>query len=293
MDDSLIIAGPPLVGRTGVAVSQSVRSSVLVRLFAATLFMSAFLMFLVEPMIARILLPSLGGAPAVWNTCLVFFQAMLLVGYGYAHGATQYLGIRRHVVLHSVLLLLPLIVLPIAVRYSPPQGLESPALWLLLTLLGSIGLPFFVLSTTAAVMQKWFSATNDGAAADPYFLYAASNLGSFIALMAYPLVVEPNLRLQDQATLVDSGLRRPHRALVRVCRRGVAEPRGDEPNDQHGACAGGGAVVGPSRPLDRVGSGAVEPAAGGHELHLDRRGLGAFVVGPAPWPLSAHARHRL
>src|SRR5437870_27052 len=168
MDDSLIITGPPLVGRTGVAVRQSVRSSALVRLFAATLFMSAFLMFLVEPMIARILLPSLGGAPAVWNTCLVFFQAMLLVGYGYAHGATQYLGMRRHVVLHSVLVLLPLIVLPIAVRYSPPQGLESPALWVLVTLSGSIGLPFFVLSTTAAVMQKWFSATDDGAAADPY-----------------------------------------------------------------------------------------------------------------------------
>jgi spermidine synthase len=205
MDDSLTIAGPSLLDSTGITVSQNVRSSALVRLFAATLFMSAFLMFLVEPMIARILLPSLGGAPAVWNTCLVFFQAMLLVGYGYAHGATQYLGIRRHIVLHSLLLLLPLIVLPIAVRQSPPQGLESPTLWLMLTLLGSIGLPFFVLSTSAAVMQKWFSATNDGAAADPYFLYAASNLGSFIALMAYPLVVEPNLRLQDQATLWTAG----------------------------------------------------------------------------------------
>jgi spermidine synthase len=205
MGDSLIIASPSLVGRTGITVSQHVRSSALVRLFAATLFMSAFLMFLVEPMIARILLPSLGGSPAVWNTCLVFFQAMLLVGYGYAHGATQYLGMRRHIVLHSVLLLLPLIVLPIAVRQSPPQGLESPTLWLLATLLGSIGLPFFVLSTSAAVMQKWFSATNDGAAADPYFLYAASNLGSFIALMAYPLLVEPNLRLQDQATLWTAG----------------------------------------------------------------------------------------
>jgi spermidine synthase len=205
MGDSLIIASPRLAGTTGVAVTQTDRSSALVRLFAATLFVSAFLMFLVEPMIARILLPSLGGAPAVWNTCLVFFQAMLLVGYAYAHGATQYLGIRRHIVVHSILVLLPLIVLPIAVRQSPPQGLESPTLWLLGTLLVSIGLPFFVLSTTAAVMQKWFSATNDGAAGDPYFLYASSNLGSFIALMAYPLVVEPNLRLQDQATLWTAG----------------------------------------------------------------------------------------
>ncbi len=184
-----------------VEVGGRVRASALVRLFAAALFMSAFLMFLLEPMIARILLPSLGGSPAVWNTCLVFFQAMLLAGYAYAHGATRYLGIRRHVIVHSVLLLVPFFLLPVAVRYTPPDGLESPTLWLAATLLGSIGLPFFVLSTSAAVLQKWFSATDDGAAGDPYFLYAASNLGSFMALIAYPLVVEPNLRLQDQATL--------------------------------------------------------------------------------------------
>ena len=94
MGDSLIIASPRLAGTTGIAVTQSDRSSALVRLFAATLFVSAFLMFLVEPMIARMVLPSLGGAPAVWNTCLVFFQAVLLGGYAYAHGATR-LGIRR------------------------------------------------------------------------------------------------------------------------------------------------------------------------------------------------------
>lgn len=205
MGESLTGTGTALVGNPRIAVGQNLRSSVLVVLFASTLFVSAFLMFLIEPMIARILLPSLGGAPAVWNTCLVFFQTMLLAGYGYAHGATQYLGLRRHIVLHSILLLLPLIVLPIAVRQSPPQGLENPTLWLLATLLVSIGLPFFVLSTSAAVMQKWFSTTTDGAAADPYFLYAASNLGSFIALMAYPLVVEPNLRLQEQATLWTAG----------------------------------------------------------------------------------------
>jgi spermidine synthase len=205
MGESLTGTGAALVGSPRLAVGQNLRSSVLVVLFASTLFVSAFLMFLIEPMIARILLPSLGGAPAVWNTCLVFFQGMLLAGYAYAHGATQYLGIRRHIVLHSILLLLPLIVLPIAVRQSPPQGLENPTLWLLATLVLSIGLPFFVLSTSAAVLQKWFSTTNDGAAADPYFLYAASNLGSFIALIAYPLVVEPNLRLQDQATLWRAG----------------------------------------------------------------------------------------
>src|SRR5260221_14430249 len=106
MPETLTDAGASLVGRTGLAVAEDVRSSALVPLFTATLFLSAFLMFLVEPMIARILLPSLGGSPAVWNTCLVFFQAMLLAGDAYAHGATQYLGIRRQIVLHSILLLL-------------------------------------------------------------------------------------------------------------------------------------------------------------------------------------------
>ena len=189
-----------------IAPRANLRAGALVPLFTATLFVSAFLMFLVEPMIARILLPVLGGAPAVWNTCLVFFQVMLLAGYGYAHGATKYLGTRRHVVVHCLLLLLPLAVLPIAVRHVPPTGATAnPTLWLLGTLFASIGLPFFVLSTSAAVLQKWFSATDDGAAADPYFLYAASNLGSFIALMAYPLAVEPALRLQQQAALWTAG----------------------------------------------------------------------------------------
>lgn len=205
MGDSLLGTTAPLVGTASLDVRENVQSSALPALFAATLFASAFLMFLIEPMIARVLLPSLGGAPAVWNTCLVFFQAMLLAGYAYAHGATYYLGIRRHIVVHSLLLALPLAVLPIAVKQVPPEGLQNPTLWLLGTLLLSIGLPFFVLSTSAAVLQKWFSATDHGSAGDPYFLYAASNLGSFIALMAYPLVVEPTLRLQDQATLWTAG----------------------------------------------------------------------------------------
>src|SRR5690348_2286849 len=177
------------------------RSSLLVPLFGATLFLSAFLMFLVEPMIARMVLPLLGGAPAVWNTCLVFFQIMLLAGYAYAHGATRLLGVRRHIAVHVMLLALPLLVLPIGLHHAPPASGEGPVAWLLLALTGSIGLPFFVLSTSAAVLQKWFSATDDEAAGDPYFLYAASNLGSFLALLAYPLVFEPTLRLQDQSRL--------------------------------------------------------------------------------------------
>jgi spermidine synthase len=187
------------------AVRTATRSSVLVALFATTLFVSAFLMFLAEPMIARMVLPLLGGAPAVWTTCLVFFQFMLLGGYAYAHGATRWLGVRRHIGVHAIVLLLPLLVLPIGLHRSPPDSSQAPVVWLLLALFGSIGLPFFALSTSAAVLQKWFSATDDESAGDPYFLYAASNLGSFIALLAYPLAVEPTLCLQDQARLWTTG----------------------------------------------------------------------------------------
>ncbi len=185
------------------AVRTAVRqpSRALVLLFAGTLFTSAFLMFLMEPMVARMVLPSLGGAPAVWNTCLVFFQAMLLAGYAYAHGATAWLGVRRHLVAHAALVMLPLLALPFSLSNLAPASGQSPALWLLLTLLGTIGLPFFVLSTSAAVLQKWYSSTGERDAHDPYFLYTASNFGSFVALLAYPMVVEPTLRLQDQARL--------------------------------------------------------------------------------------------
>jgi len=168
-------------------------------LFGGTLFLSAFLMFLVEPMIARMVLPLLGGAAAVWNTCLVFFQAVLLCGYAYAHGATR-LGVRRHAALHVFVVMLPLLVLPIGLARVSEPWTNHPVGWLLLALLTSIGLPFFVLSTSAAVLQKWYSATDAEGARDPYFLYAASNLGSFVALIAYPLIVEPTLRLRQQAT---------------------------------------------------------------------------------------------
>jgi hypothetical protein len=181
------------------------RSWVLVALFSATLFLSAFLLFIVEPMIARMVLPLLGGAPSVWNTCLVFFQTLLLVGYAYAHGGTTWLGTRRHSAVHLAVLLLPLLVLPVGLRQGAPPPTDNPVGWLLLALLTSIGLPFFVLSTSAALLQKWYSATDDEGARDPYFLYAASNLGSFVALIAYPLVVEPTLRLQQQVQLWTGG----------------------------------------------------------------------------------------
>ncbi|MBI3413758.1 MAG: fused MFS/spermidine synthase [Verrucomicrobia bacterium] len=171
-------------------------------LFAVTLFVSAALLFSVQPMIARMLLPLLGGAPAVWNTCMVFFQAMLLAGYAYAHYTSAWLGFRKQALLHIVLLAVAAIFLPIKISTGAAPTTESNAVfWLLGTLLLTAGLPFFIVSTTSALLQKWFSWSAHPAAKDPYFLYVASNLGSLMALLAYPVAIEPNLRLPVQSHL--------------------------------------------------------------------------------------------
>src|SRR5207253_1853837 len=116
-------------------------------------------------------LPLLGGTPAVWNTCMVFFQAVLLAGYAYAHATSAWLGIRRQMALHLIMLSLPFLVLPagLAAGWAPP-GDRNPIPWLLALLFISIGLPFFVLSASAPLLQKWFSGTGHSSAGDPYFL---------------------------------------------------------------------------------------------------------------------------
>ncbi len=176
------------------------RSPVLMLIvFALTLFSSATLLFMVEPMIGKMILPLLGGTPAVWNTCMVFFQAILLLGYGYAHLSTSWLGARKQAALHLVLLLLPFLFLPVAVNRELITGDENPVFLVLLILSLSVGMPMFVVSASAPLLQKWFASTSHPAAKDPYFLYGASNLGSMLALLAYPTVVEPFLRLRQQS----------------------------------------------------------------------------------------------
>lgn len=171
-------------------------------LYSLTIFVSATLLFLVQPLFARMLLPALGGSPAVWNTVLVFFQAALLAGYAYAHASTSWLGARRQAAMHLAVLLLPVLFLPLALPspLAPPTN-STPVPWLLGVMLVSVGVPFFAISTTSPLLQKWFAASGHVGAADPYFLYAASNLGSMLALLGYPLWVEPNLRLGDQSRL--------------------------------------------------------------------------------------------
>lgn len=175
------------------------------KLFAVTLFVSASLMFAVQPMIAKMILPRFGGTPAVWNTCMVFFQAMLLAGYGYVHFVSRRLTLRRQVGLHLTLLALGTgLATCLLLSLQPPASWTSessanPIPWLLGLLTVSVGVPFFALSASAPLLQKWFAAMRYEEAPDPYFLYAASNLGSMLALLAYPLFLEPALPLASQA----------------------------------------------------------------------------------------------
>ncbi|GJM23739.1 MAG: hypothetical protein DHS20C16_01540 [Phycisphaerae bacterium] len=171
-------------------------------IFALTIFCSACLLFLVQPMVGKMVLPYLGGTPAVWNTCMVFFQALLLAGYAYVHGSVKWFGVRKQAAFHLLLLLAPLVVLPITIdTQSVPTEMDNPVGWLLLRLLLGAGLPFFVISTSAPLLQMWFAETSHRSAKDPYFLYAASNFGSMIALLGYPILVEPAFALDDQREL--------------------------------------------------------------------------------------------
>ena len=169
-------------------------------LFSLTLFLSAALLFTVQPMFAKMVLPLLGGVPAVWNACLVFYQAALLAGYLYAHLSLAWLGPRRQAVLHLALLGLAWLALPIHVAQGwLPPATTFPAPWLWMLLAVSLGLPFLAVSASAPMLQAWFARTRGPAGRDPYFLYAASNLGSLLALLAYPLVIEAQATLARQS----------------------------------------------------------------------------------------------
>ena len=198
--------------------------------YAFALFVSAMLLFAIQPLIAKMILPLLGGTPAVWNTCLVFFQVTLLLGYLYAHGLTRWIKPRLQPMVHMIVLMaplltLPLIMLPLSIEnrgslpataqpvlalfnhlgistwLDQPPDPARPIVWLLALLVISVGVPFFVISATAPLLQHWYACSGQPDSKDPYFLYAASNAGSILALLAYPVVFEPHLRLIHQAAL--------------------------------------------------------------------------------------------
>ncbi len=173
-------------------------------LYAFTIFVSAFLLFLVQPIIAKQILPWFGGTAAVWTTCLVFFQSILLLGYFYSDWTTRKLSPRTQAWVHVILLMVCLALLPITPDASwKPLGDENPGLRILLLLVATIGLPYFLLSTTSPLIQAWFSRSYPGSS--PYRLFALSNLASMLALLGYPFLFEPWISTQLQARIWSIG----------------------------------------------------------------------------------------
>lgn len=182
--------------------SRAPQSRLLAPVFGVAVFLAALLLFLVQPLAARFLLPIVGGSASLWNTAMVFFQVTLLLGYGFAHASARRLPAPGHVGLQMLLLLVALIALPVAVPggWSLPNDV-APSVWVLGTLLVMVGLPFFALATMSPTLQVWFASTDHPRAADPYFLYATGNAGSVLALVCYPLVLEPLFALHTQARI--------------------------------------------------------------------------------------------
>lgn len=180
--------------------------SPLLAVFTGTLSLSAFLLFSVQPMFARMVLPQLGGSPSVWAVSMCFFQAALLAGYCYAHVVNRFVPAHLAPLLHLSLMGLAVLALPIglpAAWSEPPAG--DAYLWLIGLLAAGVGLPFFAVSANAPLLQAWFARSGHPHASDPYFLYGASNFGSLIALLAYPVLLEPFAGLGVQAMLWTSG----------------------------------------------------------------------------------------
>ncbi|MFM7403074.1 MAG: spermidine synthase [Erythrobacter sp.] len=175
--------------------------------YTLTIFLSAFLLFGVQPMFTKMVMPTLGGTPAVWSVAMVFFQTVLLAGYAYAHGLTRWLDARVAALVHLALMAVVLIAaLPIAFGSgwgTPPE--HGQALWLIGVFTVSVGLPFFAVSANGPLLQAWFARTGHPHADDPYFLYGASNIGSLLALLSYPLVVEQMLPLAEQSSMWSAG----------------------------------------------------------------------------------------
>jgi hypothetical protein len=169
--------------------------------YVAAVFLSALLLFGVQPMFTRMVLPRLGGSPSVWSVAMVFFQSMLLAGYAYAHILMSSTNRYVAIVVHLALLVLAASTLPLSIAENwgaPPAGVAAP-FWLLGLFAISIGLPFFALAANNPLMQAWFARMRHPDAQDPYFLYAASNIGSFLALLSYPILFEPVFTLQAQS----------------------------------------------------------------------------------------------
>jgi hypothetical protein len=192
---------PPAADQTSVS-----RNRLILIVYTAAIFTSALLLFSVQPLFTKMVLPRLGGSPAVWSVAMVFFQSLLLGGYAYAHYLMQVRNRIVPVAVHLVLLVIALLTLPLSIANGwgePPTG--GYAFWLLGLFAVSIGLPFFALAANNPLLQAWFVRTGHPNGPDPYFLYASSNIGSFLALLSYPVLLEPMFTLRTQ-NLIWTGL---------------------------------------------------------------------------------------
>lgn len=193
-------------------------------LFSFTLLVSAFLLFWIQPLIGKVILPVLGGTPAVWNTCMMFFQGVLLTGYAYVHFSVRLLR-RWQSLVHILLIVLALLFLPISTHFleNPPTE-NNPVFWLITSLTRVVGLPLLVISATAPLLQIWYAQTCQHSAKDPYFLYSASNLGSMLGLLCFPFLLEPTLNLFKQNWLWSFGFG-VLGLLVLACRTTFLNPK--------------------------------------------------------------------
>lgn len=184
----------------GKTKSLSKSAPLLVFAFTTSMLISALLLFFVQPMFTKMVLPLLGGSSGVWNTAMVFFQTVLLGGYLYAHLLTKFFRFQTQIAIHGFVMLVSILFLPIAVPQEWAQPVAgTPVIWLIGLFTFVLGMSFFALSANAPLMQKWFSYTSHEKADDPYFLYAASNVGSLFSLLTYPILVEPFFKVTEQS----------------------------------------------------------------------------------------------
>ncbi|MBO0740086.1 MAG: fused MFS/spermidine synthase [Hyphomicrobiaceae bacterium] len=225
-------ASPPLAHRPGFGAMT--RPAFVLSSFTATTFLSALLLFSVQPMFAKMVLPVLGGSPSVWAVAIFFFQAALLIGYCYAHVLIAHASVPQTGLIHLGVCALAILALPIGLPSGwgdPPRG--EPYLWQIGLFTAAIGLPFVAVSANAPLLQAWFARTGHPHGHDPYFLYAASNLGSLIALLGYPFVLEPAFGLRELSRLWTLGfllLLAALAAVFTVLRACQSERAGDQPS---------------------------------------------------------------
>src|SRR5215212_1499485 len=284
--------------------------ALLMPLFSATIFISAALLFLVEPMFAKFILPLFGSTPAVWTGSMLFFQAALLAAYLYVHATTTWLGARKQAWLHLAVVSLPLLLFllsgPLAVPSEgwAPSSQSNPIFLLLGLMLVAVGLPFFAIAATNPLIQRWLSDTDHPAARDPYFLYRASNLGSVIGLLGYPLVVGrvraaggAGLRLSRDVVALGAGAG-PGRGGGGVPERGpgqrgrLSAHRGPFLGSPGGPSLRQTDLAAPG-PVGGVDVRAVEPDAGGNGLYNHRHLARPAAVGDTALFVPLLVRYRL